>query len=208
LFGGKEMKRFIVFVRMCVTVAATVVCIGCATAKRQDLTYNLIQSDMADEQELALCQFYVSKDIILTRYNTDRKSIAVKNGIPNIENTTSRVNIKINGLAKGVLYTQSANADFLRKILSAAGREMIVIGVVFGQNDDEYLEFAAFTDEPDSRFELLTNTKQQVTTFGENIEYDVTYNGTGLPHLIYKIKEKPKTVTSTLNIRAGREVGK
>jgi hypothetical protein len=199
-------------------IAITGIFAGCATTSKpakvkvraqQDLTQATIIEDIGDISGLIASQYFLSKEIQLHWTNIERTPTGIKSGGKvNVLNTIKYDDVRIRGSSKGILYTYAATGtidDVLRQQQSSDGDDLLILGIIFGKNNDEYLEFATYADDPSEKFELVIDSNHQVMLGGQ--KYTVSYEGNELPYLKYNLVER-EVVQTTKRTFSGRNPGK
>jgi hypothetical protein len=162
----EKMKLFKGISGVLVAVAVSTVFMACASSKKnakgdeadpgfgENLTLTAIEREAEFGKDVADLQFYISKRVLL---QFDEKLPDLPKGLSKGKrgsNTHVWRGVVVNRGTQGIAHPKG----------SAVREEegMKVIRVLFGNKDSEYLEFGAFLDEPDSKFELITDPTGKV----------------------------------------------
>jgi len=193
----------------------TVICSSCASIR--PVTDNIIQQ-VGGSDQLANFQYYISRDIVLTRVEHEKDGNVIA-GEAKINETIKKDKVNIKKSTPGVVI----NYRYVNSL------KTYVLHVAFEDNDDQYLQFAhAKNAHPDAFYSLVNNHPQaQQRIFYGNTVYDYscpenfsflksflkkvgikkTENPYGeTPILLIKLKRNQKTI-ATKRTAKGRRIG-
>jgi hypothetical protein len=176
--------------------------IGCASIKI--LTPQAVDYDIGGIPNLANCQYYLSKDIILRFISDTRQTGLNEAGVVQAEWITVRRTINFASSTPGILQTTNNAGENLpgyKQWTSEEGRVYLDLYILFEDDNDNSLKFQAFYDSENDRFELLSD---EVVYDGLN--YTITYSGDEYPCLKYKLVERSREDTASRRARGRRLV--
>jgi len=188
-------------------VVVGVICLGSVLSSctsTEILTPSVIESDLAGVQYLAGCQFYISTDVTLTFMSDNRETTVRKEGVIEAQRVITRRTIKIDNETPGILQTKNSKGEKVsgyRFAENKDGKRILVLSILFDENDDNVIEFTAVYNNSDDKFQLLKN---EVNYSG--LIYKITYDGRELPYLLYEISEDVKEDNDQRKVK-GRKIG-
>lgn len=178
--------------------------LGCASTKI--LTPHEIYHNIGGLDNLAKCQFFISKDVTLN-FVSDTRSTGIneRSGVVIAERRIQRKNIVIVSSTPGILQTQNGSGeDLLGYVLFTDSREELLLAlyILFEDNDDNAIGFICFYNVAEDKLELVSDK-----AIFDGLEYKITYSGDERPYLKYKLIEK-SSEESTTRKASGRKVGR
>lgn len=194
-----------------ITGLIAVICSSCASIR--PVTDNIIQQVGGSEQ-LAKFQYYISRDIVLTRVEHEKDGNVIA-GEAKINETIKKDKINIKKSTPGIVIHDVYSANSKTNVLYA----------VFEDDDTKFLRFAHLKNaHPDSPYELISRyAKSRRIEYGDAL-YDYSFpenfsilkkvgikktkNSYGeTPILLIKLKKNQKTI-STKRTAKGRKIAK
>jgi len=176
---------------------------SCASVKI--LTPGAIDVDIAGLDNLANCQYFISKDVILKFLSDNRQTgINDRSGIVEAERVIKRSVIKIASSTPGILQTKNNAGDPVHgyKVwISNSEEVMLTLYILFEDDDDNSIGFTAYYDIENDMFELAINE----VNYG-GLTYTITYDGEEKPYLKYKLLERTRKENEERKAK-GRRVG-
>ena len=194
-------KRNLFFV--VVVVFLGLILSSCASIKI--LTPTAIENDIAGIPNLAYCQFFISKDVTL-RFSSDNRETVIQesSGTVQAQRTIIRRTIKIASSTPGILQTKNNAGEILDGYnlwSNRNGKDQLDLYILFDEDNDNSIRFAALYDIMDQRFGILGNE----VNYG-GLVYTITYEGDERPYLLYKLAERTREQNEARRAR-GRKVG-
>jgi len=176
---------------------------SCASIKI--LTPGTIDDDIAGLQNLANCQYFISKDVTLNFLSDNRQTgINEASGVVEAQRIITRRTIKIASSTPGILQTRNSKGETFygyHQFTGDTGREFLSLSILFEEDDDNAIVFQAFYDDKNDRFELF---KDEINYGG--LTYKITYDGDEFPYLKYKIMERTREQNEARKAK-GRKIG-
>jgi hypothetical protein len=177
--------------------------LNCATPIKI-LTPGNIKNDIGGLPDLANCQFYISKNVLLTFVSDTRQTALTSTGVVQAERRTVRNTISIPSSLPGILQTKNSagrTLDGYENWIDAEGVRKLDLYILFDKDDDNALIFQAFYDNVNDRFELYSNNVKY-----DGMDYIISYSEGEMPYLKYKILERSRAESSQRTAR-GRTIG-
>ena len=175
---------------------------GCASVRI--LMPEAIEVDIGGVENLANCQFFISKDVTLRFLSDDRQTGIGGTGTVEAQRVITRRTIRIASSTPGILQTRNNAGEVLPGYRIARrndGREYINLWILFEDDDDNAIAFQAWWDIANDRFQLWSNE----VNYG-GLTYTVSYDGDEKPYLNYKLVEQTREQNEARRAR-GRRVG-
>jgi len=175
---------------------------GCASLNV--LTPRAIDADIDGLDNLANCQYFISKDITLRFSSDDRQTgINEKSGVVRAERVIKNRFIKITGSTPGILQIKDNAGKPVKgyDIKTNQGADVLTLSVLFEKDNENIIQFRTFYNDKMHRFELF----DREINYG-GINYTVLYDGNDRPYLRYKKMERLKEQNEE-RTASGRRVG-
>ena len=198
----KEVERMKRSVVLAGTAALFFVLIlsNCSTSRV--LTPGAIEIDIDGLDNLANCQYFLSKEITLVSASSKRQT-GVNSGIVKAQRIINNRTITIDTIVPGILQTKNNAGDSLKgyNLVTNEGVELITLYILFETDNDNLIKFSAIYNDKMHRFELFDNE-----IVFDGVTYSVTYYGNDRPYLHYKYLESTLEQSETRKAK-GRRVG-
>jgi uncharacterized protein (UPF0333 family) len=173
--------------------------ISCASTKV--LTPRAIERDIIGLENLANCQFFLSKQVIL-EYSSDQRqaNINERTGVVHAERVIRNERIKIEPTIPGILQTKNKAGEPVQGY-SMEDNNTLTLYILFENDNDNYIQFTTLYNDEMHRFELYGNEVNY-----DGLTYKVSYQGDDRPYLNYRHIERFKDQSKERKA-SGRRVG-